>query len=111
MKMSPDERQRRRQLGTLLLHARLAANLTGREAARRAMISQSKVSKTENGRLIKVVDIFRLTVVYDVSPESCHSMVALALMIARDVEERRALSRPPRELPQVVSGATVSRPV
>ncbi|MEU7525150.1 helix-turn-helix domain-containing protein [Saccharothrix sp. NPDC042600] len=100
MNMFVDELQRRRELGALLLHARLAADLTGREAARRALISQSKVSKTENGRLIKVVDIFRLAVVYDVTPECCHSMVALALMIARDVEERRALPRPLREFPR-----------
>ncbi|GAA0259044.1 hypothetical protein GCM10010492_70040 [Saccharothrix mutabilis subsp. mutabilis] len=91
--ISVDERTRRRELGASLLRARLATGLTGREAGGRALISQSKVSRIENGSLVKVIDVIRLATVYDVSPAFCQRMVTLALAIARDAAQRRTVSK------------------
>lgn len=76
----------RKALATELLTARLAVGLTGRRAATAAGMSQSKLSKIENGRIErpKPADVAALATVYRVTPEACKRLVALAERIVRE---------------------------
>jgi hypothetical protein len=89
-----DVQERRAQLCWLLLRGRMAAKLTGAQAGLRAGMSQSKVSKIENGRMLpRLADVKRLVSVCALGTEERERIISLAHEVVRDVEHRRAETR------------------
>lgn len=87
-------RSRQEEFSALLLSCRINAGLTGRQAGQRAGMSQSKLSKLENGRLApKVNEVELLAEMYRVSPAVKARIIQLAAALATDGRPRPAMLR------------------
>ncbi|GAA2667131.1 MULTISPECIES: Scr1 family TA system antitoxin-like transcriptional regulator [Actinosynnema] len=87
-----EARARREELAALLHACRVQAQLPGRVAGERAGMSQSKVSKLENGRLVpKVDDVLRLVDGYRVAGEVRDRALRLAEQVAEEARHREAV--------------------
>ncbi|ACU35785.1 helix-turn-helix domain-containing protein [Actinosynnema pretiosum subsp. pretiosum] len=83
---------KREELATLLHACRVHAQLSGRVAGERAGMSQSKVSKLENSRIVpKVSDVLRLVEGYQVSGEVKERALRLAEQVAEEARHREAV--------------------
>ena len=74
--------------------ARSRAGLSGREAGRRARLSQSKISKIESGALLPSIgDVDRLCGVYDVDSQEQEELVALVAQLRGEASAKVILAR------------------
>lgn len=80
MKLDPTQAgQDRQDLAGALHSLRRASGLSGERLARRCGMSQSKVSRIENGRLLpSVVDVEQMLAALDVDQSTRHELLALA---------------------------------
>lgn len=84
----------RRRLAAALRELRKAAAMTGVGAAREAGMSQPKISKFENGRLLpSVEDLGKLLAVYKAGPERGDELLDLAAQLHTTVESNRTVLR------------------
>ncbi len=96
--------QRKDELALALREARKRAGLTGDRLAARCGISQSKISKLENGKVLpSATDVERILSALGVSGERQHSLVSLARLANTDFQSvraslRRGLHQKQREL-------------
>ncbi len=84
----------RERLATALRDLRQSAGLTGVEAARRARMSQPKISKLENGHLLpSVKDVQALLALYRASPAEREALLELAGRLHATIESNRTILR------------------
>ena len=84
----------RERLATALRDLRQSAGLTGVEAARRARMSQPKLSKLETGRLLpSVKDVQALLALYQAVPATCEELLEVAGRLHATMESNRAILR------------------
>jgi transcriptional regulator with XRE-family HTH domain len=84
----------RERLATALRDLRQSAGLTGVEAARRARMSQPKISKLETGRLLpSVQDVQALLALYQATPAAREDLLALAGRLHATIESNRTILR------------------
>jgi transcriptional regulator with XRE-family HTH domain len=84
----------RERLATALRDLRQNAGLTGVEAARRARMSQPKISKLETGRLLpSVKDIQSLLVLYQAVPAAREELLETAARLHATIESNRTILR------------------
>lgn len=115
--MTAPERSRlaRERLSRELRRLRVAAGLTGTAAARAAGMSQSKISKIENGMLLpSVADVERLVAVLGAEQAVAEELVGLARTLHTRAESRRVVlqrnaHRRQWEIAQLQARATVHR--
>ncbi|MEV2276534.1 helix-turn-helix transcriptional regulator [Nocardiopsis sp. NPDC049922] len=95
MALEPDElAAARRNLGQELRELRRAVGLSGERLARRCAMSQSKISKIENGRLTPtMIDLDRMLTALGVTADQSHEVFALARKANTEWLETRALWR------------------
>jgi len=84
----------RERLATALRDLRQSAGLTGVDAARRARMSQPKISKLENGRLLpSVADVQTLLSLYQVARAGREDLLELAGRLHARIESNRTILR------------------
>jgi transcriptional regulator with XRE-family HTH domain len=84
----------RERLATALRDLRQHAGLTGVEAARRAVMSQPKISKLETGRLLPSVrDIEALLALYQTAPAEREELLEVAARLHASIESNRTILR------------------
>jgi transcriptional regulator with XRE-family HTH domain len=84
----------RERLATALRDLRQSAALTGMAAARRSGMSQPKISKLENGRLLpSVADVQTLLALYQAVPAEREELLELAGRLHATVESNRTILR------------------
>jgi len=84
----------RERLATALRDLRQNAGLTGVEAARRARMSQPKISKLETGRLLpSVKDIQTLIGLYQATPVAREELLEIAARLHATIESNRTILR------------------
>jgi len=84
----------RERLATALRDLRQSAGLTGVDAARRARMSQPKISKLENGRLLpSVADVQTLLSLYQVARAEREDLLELAGRLHARIESNRTILR------------------
>ncbi len=105
----------RERLATALRDLRQRAGLTGVEAARRAGMSQPKISKLENGHLLpSVKDVQALLALYQAGSVEREDLLELAGRLHATIESnrtilRRGAARTQARLGQLEQGATTLR--
>src|SRR5260370_6541438 len=105
----------RERLATALRDLRQRAGLTGVEAARRAGMSQPKISKLENGHLLpSVKDVQALLALYQAGSAEREDLLELAGRLHATIESnrtilRRGAARTQAGLGQLEQGATTLR--
>jgi transcriptional regulator with XRE-family HTH domain len=117
--MTAPERSRlaRERLSRELRRLRVAAGLTGTAAARAAGMSQSKISKIENGMLLpSVADVERLTAEFGATDEVRDELTGVARALHSRAEGRRVVlqrnaHRRQWEIAQLEARAAVHRQV
>lgn len=81
-------------LGEELRRLRRAVGLSGERLARRCSMSQSKISKIENGRLSPtLIDLDRILTALDVTEEQSEKVFAQARLASTEWQDKRALWR------------------
>ncbi|MBA9002646.1 helix-turn-helix domain-containing protein [Thermomonospora cellulosilytica] len=105
MKLDPQRAgQDRRQLAAALRDLRKASGLSGERLARRCGMSQSKISRIENGRLLpSVVDVVGILTALGVDRDTREALTALARVANTEYQDlrssvRRGLHHRQREL-------------
>lgn len=95
MRLDPQQAGRDRQsLAQALCDLRRATGLSGERLARRVHMSQSKVSRIENGRLLpSVVDVDRILRALDVDQATRAELLALARVANTEYQDIRASVR------------------
>ena len=84
----------RERLATALRDLRQSAGMTGVEAARRAGMSQPKISKLENGRLLpSVQDVQTLLGLYRAGAAEGEALLELAARLHATIESNRTILR------------------
>jgi transcriptional regulator with XRE-family HTH domain len=84
----------RERLATALRDLRQSAALTGVDAARRSGMSQPKISKLENGRLLpSVADVQTLLTLYQAAPADREELLDLAGRLHATIESNRTILR------------------
>jgi transcriptional regulator with XRE-family HTH domain len=84
----------RERLATVLRDLRQSAGMTGVEAARRARMSQPKISKLETGRLLpSVKDVQALLALYQAAPATREELLEVADRLHATMESNRAILR------------------
>jgi transcriptional regulator with XRE-family HTH domain len=84
----------RERLATVLRDLRQSAGMTGVEAARRARMSQPKISKLETGRLLpSVKDVQALLSLYQAAPATREELLEVADRLHATMESNRAILR------------------
>lgn len=84
----------RERLAAMLRDLRQSAGLTGVEAARRASMSQPKISKFETGRLLPSVDDLRVPLgVYQAAPAARQELLEIAGRLHANIESNRTILR------------------
>lgn len=84
----------RERLATALRDLRQSAGLTGVEAARRARMSQPKISKLETGRLLpSVKDVQALLALYQAAPATRADLLEVAGRLHATIESNRTILR------------------
>lgn len=84
----------REHLGAALRNLRLAAGLTGTQAAERTGMSQPKISKIETGRLLPSVrDVRTLLALYRADPDLRAGLLEIADRLHASVESNRTILR------------------
>ena len=84
----------RERLATALRDLRQSAGMTGVEAARRARMSQPKISKLETGRLLPSVnDVQALLALYQAAPATREDLLELAGRLHATIESNRTILR------------------
>jgi transcriptional regulator with XRE-family HTH domain len=93
--LEPDElTAARRNLGEELRELRRAAGLSGERLARRCAMSQSKISKIENGRITPtLIDLDRMLTALGMTTEQSHEVFALARKANTEWLQTRSLWR------------------
>src|SRR5260370_4627420 len=105
----------RERLATAVRDLRQRAGLTGVEAARRAGMSQPKISKLENGHLLpSVKDVQALLALYQAGSVEREDLLELAGRLHATIESnrtilRRGAARTQARLGQLEQGATTLR--
>lgn len=84
----------RERLATALRDLRQGAGMTGVEAARRARMSQPKISKVENGRLLpSVADVQTLLALYRAGTSERDALLEVAARLHVAIESNRTILR------------------
>jgi transcriptional regulator with XRE-family HTH domain len=84
----------RERLATVLRDLRQSAGMTGVEAARRARMSQPKISKLETGRLLpSAKDVQALLALYQAAPATREELLEVADRLHATMESNRAILR------------------
>ncbi len=84
----------RERLATALRDLRQDAGMTGVEAARRARMSQPKISKVENGRLLpSVADVQTLLTLYQAGAAERDALLEVAARLHVAIESNRTILR------------------
>src|SRR5260221_6079781 len=84
----------RERLANVLRDLRQNAGMTGVEAARRARMSQPKISKLETGRLLpSVKDVQTLLSLYQAAPATSEELLEVAGRLHATIESNRAILR------------------
>lgn len=84
----------RERLAAMLRDLRQSAGLTGVEAARRARMSQPKISKLETGRLLPSVDdLHVLLALYQAGPAAREELLEIAGRLHANIESNRTILR------------------
>jgi transcriptional regulator with XRE-family HTH domain len=84
----------RERLATALRNLRQDAGLTGVEAARRASMSQPKISKLETGRLLpSITDLQALLSLYQADRVTRHGLLEIAGRLHATIESNRTILR------------------
>ena len=116
MRLDPEQAGHDRQsLASALRDLRRAAGLSGERLARRCHMSQSKVSRIENGRLLpSVVDVDRILRALGVDQATSGELLALARVANTEYQDirasvRRGLHHRQRELAALEAGASQMR--
>lgn len=116
MKLDPEQAGHDRQsLASALRDLRRAAGLSGERLARRCHMSQSKVSRIENGRLLpSVVDVSRVLRALGTDQATSSELLALARVANTEYQDIRAsvqrgLHHRQRELAALEAGAREMR--
>jgi transcriptional regulator with XRE-family HTH domain len=93
--LEPDElTAARKNLGEELRELRRAAGLSGERLARRCAMSQSKISKIENGRLTPtLIDLDRILTALDVTGKQSEKVLAQARLASTEWQDKRTLWR------------------
>jgi transcriptional regulator with XRE-family HTH domain len=93
--LEPDELATARgNLGAEIRELRRAAGLSGERLARRCSMSQSKISKIENGRLAPtLIDLDRILIALDATSHQCERVLAQARLVRTEWQDKRALWR------------------
>jgi transcriptional regulator with XRE-family HTH domain len=116
VRLDPEQAgQDRQSLAGALRDLRRAAGLSGERLARRCHMSQSKVSRIENGRLLpSVVDVDRILRALGVDRATSGELLALARVANTEYQDirasvRRGLHHRQRELAALEAGAREMR--
>ncbi len=84
----------RERLAAALRDLRQGAGLTGVEAARRARMSQPKISKLETGRLLpSMTDLYALLALYQANPTARDELLEIAGRLHATIESNRTILR------------------